>query len=62
MVGVRYIGDEIREVSILPSGELRRVEPDELFQVDEKVAESYSVQPHLYEVDEKPAKAGKGGN
>jgi hypothetical protein len=51
-VKVRYIGDEPRDVSILPSGDLRRTEPDELFEVDEKVAESYRCQPALYEVDE----------
>lgn len=51
-VKVRYIGDEPREVSILPDGFLRLVEPDELFEVPAAVAESYAVQPHLYEVDE----------
>lgn len=61
LVKVRYIGDDIREVSILPEGNLRRIEPDELFEVDEKVITSYSCQPHLYDVDEKPATAGKGG-
>lgn len=59
MVSVRYIGDEVREVSILPDGLLRRVEPDELFQVDEKVSDSYSCQPHLYEVSETSAKTKK---
>jgi hypothetical protein len=54
-VSVRFVGDEPRDVSILPAGTLRRVEPDEVFEVDEKVADSYSCQPHLYEVDEPAA-------
>lgn len=58
-VKIRYIGDEPREVSILPAGDLRLVEPDELFEVDAKVVESYAVQPHLYEVEETPAKKEK---
>jgi hypothetical protein len=56
-VSVRFVGDEAREVSILPAGILRRVEPDEVFEVDEKVADSYACQPHLYEVDEVAAPA-----
>lgn len=60
MVSVRYTGDEAREVSMLPGGETRLVQPDEPFEVDEKVAGSYSCQPHLYEVSE-PAAARKGG-
>lgn len=55
-VKVRYVGDEARHVSILPGGELRLVQPDGVFEVPEKVAESYSGQPDLYEVQEK-----KGG-
>jgi hypothetical protein len=59
-VKVRYIGDEPRDVSILPSGDLRRLEPDELFEVDEKVVASYECQPALYDVSE-PSSARKGG-
>jgi hypothetical protein len=58
-VKVRLIGDEARDVSILPAGILRRVDPDEVFEVDEKVADSYACQPHLYEVDEAPAPVAK---
>ncbi len=58
-VKVRFVGDEPREVSILPAGTLKRVEPDEVFEVDEKVADSYACQPHLYEVDEPVAPAAK---
>lgn len=54
-VKVRFIGDEPRHVSILPAGTLKRVEPDEVFEVDELVADSYACQPDLYEVDEAPA-------
>ena len=49
MASFRYVGDEPREVSILPAGTLRRVEPDELFKVPDEHAESYACQPHLYE-------------
>jgi hypothetical protein len=59
MVKFRYIGDEPRAVSILPSGEIRRMDPDQLFEVDGDYWESYASQPHLYEaLDEDPNRQG----
>lgn len=55
MIRFRYIGDEPREVSILPAGVLRLLEPDELFYVGEDHAASYECQPALYVRDEPPA-------
>jgi hypothetical protein len=65
MAKFRYVGDEPREVSMLPTGDARRVQPDELFDVDDKVAESYECQPQFYELVETakaPAKAAKRGD
>lgn len=61
MTRIRYVGDEPREVSILPAGMLRRLEPDELFDVPDEHAESYACQPHLYDVgdDRAPRKKTK---
>lgn len=50
MTIVRYVGDEPREVSILPAGNLKLVKPDETFEVPEKYAGSYGCQPHYFEV------------
>lgn len=52
MVQVRYVGDEPRQVSILPAGELRALEPDEVFEVPDEWAPSYECQPALYDVPE----------
>jgi hypothetical protein len=55
----RMIADEAREVSMLPSGS-RLLQPDEVFDVPDVHAESYSCQPGLYEEIETakaPAKA-----
>jgi hypothetical protein len=49
MAKFRLIADEARQVSILPSGSLRKIEPDEVFDVPDRHAESYECQPHLYE-------------
>ena len=49
LVQIRYVGDEPREVSILPAGVLRPVQPDDVFDVDELVADSYSCQPHFFQ-------------
>lgn len=51
----RYIGDEAREVSMLPEGTTRRVEPDEMFEVPTAVAKSYECQPHLFDRNDKPS-------
>jgi hypothetical protein len=51
MATVTYIGDETRDVSILPDGFLRRIEPDQKFTVPDEWAMSYACQPDLYEVD-----------
>lgn len=51
MLTVTYIGDEPREVSMLPSGVPRRIEPDQRFEVPERFAESYACQPHFFEVE-----------
>lgn len=51
MARIRYVGDEPREVSILPEGTLRRVDPDQLFEVPDEHVESYECQPHLYTVE-----------
>jgi hypothetical protein len=48
----RYVGDEPRQVSMLPSGELRLVEPDQVFTVPDAVWDSYACQPHLYEAQD----------
>jgi hypothetical protein len=65
MATFRYVGDEARLVSILPSGDTRRLEPDELFDVPDAHTESYECQPYLYELQEaapKKAPAKKAGN
>lgn len=49
MAQFRYVGDEARAVSILPAGELVRLEPDQLFDVGDDWWESYACQPHLYQ-------------
>lgn len=49
MATVRFIGDEPREVSILPDGLLRLVHPDTTFEVPKEYLESYWCQPHYYE-------------
>lgn len=51
MANVTYVGDEPREVSMLPSGTLRLVRPDEKFRVPDSVAISYACQPALFEVE-----------
>ncbi len=48
MARFRLIADEAREVSILPDGALRLIEPDELFDVPDEHAPSYECQPTLY--------------
>lgn len=56
-VRFRFIGAEPRLVSMLPSGELRRVEPDQLFAVPAEFWESYACQPHYYVAqDEEPGR------
>jgi len=57
MAKFRYVGDEPREVSMLPTGDGRRLEPDELFDVDDKVAASYECQPQFYELVETAKKS-----
>jgi len=58
MAKFRYVGDEPREVSMLPTGDGRRLEPDELFDVDSAYADSYRCQPGLYEeIETAPKKA-----
>lgn len=53
MARVRYVGDEPRQVSILPAGGLQLVEPDELLPpIPDEHVESYRCQPELYEVDQ----------
>jgi hypothetical protein len=52
MARFRLIADEAREVSILPAGTLRAVQPDELFDVPDEHAASYECQPALYRRDE----------
>ena len=59
MARFRFIGDEPRQVSILPAGSLRLVEPDELFEVPDEHAPSYECQPDLYVYDDAPASAGE---
>jgi hypothetical protein len=54
MATVTYIGDETRDVSMLPDGFLRRIEPDQKFTVPDEHAMSYACQPHFYEVDGYP--------
>lgn len=50
MAKVKLLADEPLLVSILPHGTLRRVEPGEVFDVDDKHVESYECQPDLYDV------------
>jgi hypothetical protein len=57
MARFRYLGDEARHVSMLPAGTLRLVQPDEIFNVPEGVADSYECQPDLYEREDEPADA-----
>lgn len=45
---LRLITDEARHVSILPSGALQLVQPDEVFTVPDRHADSYD-QPGVYE-------------
>lgn len=54
MSTVTYIGDEPREVSMLPSGTTRLVKPDQKFTVPDVYAISYAIQPHFFEVDDLP--------
>jgi hypothetical protein len=60
MAKFRLIADEARQVSILPAGELRTVQPDEVFDVPDQVAESYECQPHFYEQVSAPKASAKG--
>jgi hypothetical protein len=53
MARFRLVADEPRLVSMLPAGELRRLEPDELFEVPDEHAASYEGQPY-YQRDEAP--------
>jgi hypothetical protein len=48
---VTYIGDEPREVAILPDGMTRVIQPDQKFTVPDEFDASYACQPALYEVD-----------
>jgi hypothetical protein len=54
MSKVSFVGDEAREVSILPSGILRLVGPDQSFTVPDEFDESYACQPHFFEVEGYP--------
>lgn len=54
MAKFRLLGDEPRHVSMLPSGTLRRLEPDEVFTVPDEHADSYECQPALYEWLDRP--------
>jgi hypothetical protein len=57
MARFRFAGDEPRQVSMLPAGTLRRLEPDELFDVPDAHWESYASQPALYEpLDDDPGR------
>jgi hypothetical protein len=58
MARFRHVGDEPRQVSILPGGVLRRIDVDEVFEVDDKVADSYASQPALYELLDTQTKRG----
>ena len=46
---IRYVGDEDREVSILPTGDLRGVTSDAVFDVPDEHVASYACQPHFYQ-------------
>lgn len=59
MAKFRFVGEEPRQVSMLPHGGLRRVEPDEIFEVPDEHAESYESQPHFYERQDAPKPARK---
>ena len=59
MARFRYIGDEPREVSMLPAGITRLLEPDEVFTVPDEHADSYECQPGLYQRDEPAKRATK---
>ena len=50
MSTVTYIGDEPREVAILPAGFSKLVQPDEKFDVPDEFDASYACQPQYYEV------------
>jgi len=52
MARFRLVADEPRQVSILPAGELRLIEPDELFDVPAAHVESYTCQPHYYKYED----------
>lgn len=54
MAKFRYLGSEIRAVSMLPAGVLRKLDPDELFDVPDAVADSYECQPGLYRREDEP--------
>jgi hypothetical protein len=54
MAQFRLLGDEPRHVSMLPSGTLRRLEPDEVFTVPDGHADSYECQPDLYDWLDRP--------
>lgn len=56
---IRYVGEESRQVSILPHGMLRLVEPQEVFDVPDAHVASYECQPDLYEVQAAKKTAGK---
>lgn len=59
MAQFRFVADEPRQVSMLPAGDLRKVEPDDVFTVPDQVADSYECQPHLYELVTPPKTAAK---
>lgn len=53
MAKFRYIGEEPRVVALLPAG-ARRLEPEEMFEVPDSVAEAYECQPQLYDWLDRP--------
>jgi hypothetical protein len=50
MSTVTYIGDEPREVAILPAGFMKVMQPDEKFDVPDEFDASYACQPGFFEV------------
>lgn len=48
---IRYVGPNPRSVSMLPAGTLRNVVPDELFEIPDKHAKSYTCQPALFKAE-----------
>jgi hypothetical protein len=62
MAKFRMTADEPRQVSMLPSGTLRLIGLDEVFEVPDEVADSYEGQPFYERIDAAKKSTAKKGD